>query len=81
VNPDVTLGVYDHGQRLEVPKLGDVVYVARTSSLELNNLERGRSTSVVYTQGVTDLCVCRRDCEVARDDEIRSRDVSEIMKT
>jgi hypothetical protein len=44
MDSDIALGVYDHGQGLKVPKLGDIVNMARTTALILNHLEsRGRS--------------------------------------
>jgi hypothetical protein len=80
VDPHVSFTIYNHGQGLKVPELGDIIYMTGTTTLVLDHLESRGGSSVVDAQGVGHLGIGGRDCEISSDCEIGGCDVSEIVE-
>jgi len=79
MDANVSFGVDDHGQGRKVPKLGDVVNMARTATLILNHLEGRGGSGVVDAQGVRHLGISRRDCKVPRDGQVGCSQITKCV--
>lgn len=77
MNPDVALGVDNHGKGIIVIKLGDVL----GTKIVLNNLEGRGGSGVVDAQSVRHLCIGCSDGEIPSDCEVGGGEVSEAIVT
>ena len=72
MDPYISLGVYNHSESSEVPELGHIMYVARPSPFELDNLQGRAGRKVVDRHGVRHGSVRRSHRKISSNREIRS---------